>query len=32
MIRNMNNARMGSKQSEEAFKALRIRIKIQTGS
>jgi hypothetical protein len=31
MIRNMNNARMGSKQSEEAFKALRIRIKDSNG-
>jgi predicted nucleic acid-binding Zn-ribbon protein len=31
MIKNMNNARMGSKQSEEAFKALRIRIKESNG-
>ncbi len=31
MIRNMNNARMGSKQSEEAFNALRIRIKDSNG-
>ena len=31
MIRNMNNARMGSKQSEEAFRALGIRIKDSNG-
>lgn len=31
MIRNMNNAKMGSKQSEEAFKALRIRINESNG-
>jgi hypothetical protein len=31
MIRNMNNARMGSKQAEEGFKALRIRIKDSNG-
>lgn len=31
MVRNMNNARMGSKQAEEGFKALRIRIKDSNG-
>jgi len=31
MTRNMNNARMGSKQAEEGFKALRIRIKDSNG-
>jgi hypothetical protein len=31
MVRNMNNARMGSKQAEEGFEALRIRIKDSNG-